>query len=617
MSTPLRTSPALSITSLAAALGLALLASGTPRPAQACGGTFCDNGPAAMPVDQTGETILFVVDQGHVEAHIQIEIDPDTGAEQFAWIVPVTALPEFSVGSQQLIANLLAGTVPAYGMGTWGEPCGFDDDGGWDGCDGTGGAAGDDGGGVKLDIGGGEPEGPTVVLATTVGAFEVFVLDGGTVAGVMTWLGDNGFQQDPAAEPILAEYLAEGHMFAAFRLAAEADVAEVHPITLRFEGDEPCVPIRLTRIAAQDDMEIRALFLSDDRVASSNYRHVTLNPLKIDWQNGGTNYREVVSRAIDEPGADGHAFVTEYAGSSDVVGRDGLVGPQWNAAAFEATTPAEAVELLLEQGLWGFDPQQGECAGLHALVEGLVGRYLVTPEGITPELICADPAGFAAEVDPLQWDAEAFALAVQQRIVEPGVHAEQLLDSWPVLTRLYTTISPHEMTFDPMFHATPELPEVGAFARLLTRNQFCDGNVSYSLPDGRLVAPNESVLFPDIAPKQMPWVETVEYLPAAGAPMVEVDHRDLIGTLLSEWNEQNGPPRSPTSVACGEDSTGGSLSGGSGSPGSSGGSVGADEPGLGCACRSVAGSSGGAGWWSACVLGLGLRRRRYRRARGH
>ena len=42
---------------------------------------------------------------------------------------------------------------------------------------------------------------------------------------------------------------------------AESDVSQIHPITLRYAGAEPCVPIRLTRIAAQDDMEIRALFL--------------------------------------------------------------------------------------------------------------------------------------------------------------------------------------------------------------------------------------------------------------------------------------------------------------------------------------------------------------------
>ena len=41
--------------------------------ARACGGTFCDVGPAAMPVDQTGENILFVIDEGFVEAHVQAD----------------------------------------------------------------------------------------------------------------------------------------------------------------------------------------------------------------------------------------------------------------------------------------------------------------------------------------------------------------------------------------------------------------------------------------------------------------------------------------------------------------------------------------------------------------
>jgi hypothetical protein len=296
-----------------ATAGLALAAWAVPRPAQACGGTFCDGGPAPMPVEQTGETILFVLDGAQIEVHIQIQYDPTTTAEQFAWVVPVTALPEFSVGSQQLFANLLGATVPAYGLGSFSEPCEFGDEGGLDGCDG----AAEDDGGLKLDIGRGEPppEEPEVVLATTVGAFEVFVLDGGTVEGVMQWLGDNGFQQDPAAEPILAEYLAEQFMFVAFRLATDAEAAEIHPITLRMPTTEPCVPIRLTRIAAQEDMEIRALFLGESRVSSSNWPHVTLNPLEIDWMGFGANYRDLVTRAVDEPGADGHAFVTEYAGS--------------------------------------------------------------------------------------------------------------------------------------------------------------------------------------------------------------------------------------------------------------------------------------------------------------
>ena len=33
-----------------------------------------------------------------------------------------------------------------------------------------------------------------------------------------------------------------------------------------------------------------------------------------------------------------------------------------------------------------------------------------------------------------------------------GVRPEQLLQTWPYLTRMYTLISPHEMIEDPLFH---------------------------------------------------------------------------------------------------------------------------------------------------------------------
>ena len=584
------------------AAGMVVLALGAARPAQACGGTFCDAGPASMPVEQTGETILFVVDEGFVEAHIQIQYDPTTEAEQFAWVVPVTALPEFSVGSQRRFATVLGATVPAFGFSSWNEPCGtWDDGGGWDGCDGTGGVGGvggDDTGGEKLDLGQG-PEEPEVVLATSVGAFEVFVLDGGTVEGVMQWLGDNGFAQDPAAEPILAEYLAERHLFVAFRLAQQADVAEIHPITLRYAGDEPCVPIRLTRIAAKDDMDIRALFLADARVASSNWRHVTLNPLRIDWLDLGASYRELVTRAVDEPGADGHAFVTEYAGPVAPVEPDGLRDPRWDAAAFATATPDEAVMQLLDQALYDWQPATGSCGPSHPLVEGLVARYLPPLDDVSPDLLCEAPVAYAALVDPLAWDGPAFAAALEERVIAPSERALELLQTFPVLTRLYTTLSPHEMTEDPMFHLVPDLPEVDLTASIGTRNSFCDGHTSFGLPDGRLVTMPRRFVWPEIAPDQMPLVETIEYLPAAGAPVVEVDHRDAIAALLDAWHAEHGPPRSPVAAACGD------------GPGASSDtdSAGASEGGgKGCGCR-----QGGDGPASIVLLGLaglGLRRRR-------
>lgn len=585
-------------------LSLALASTAVSRPAHACGGTFCDGGANPMPVDQTGETILFVIDQGHVEAHIQIQYDPDSGAQQFAWVVPVTALPEFSVGSQPLFTNLLDGSVPAYGSTRWNEPCAWDSDGDWDdGCD----DSGDDGDSFRLDLGlpGEDPELPEVLVAKTVGAFEVFVLDGGTVQGVMQWLGDNGFAQDQTAEPILQEYLDEGHLFAAFRLATRAEASEIHPITLRFAGDEPCVPIRLTRIAAREDMEIRALFLGDSRVASSNYRHVTLNPLRLDWLASGANYRELVSRAVDEPGADGHAFVTEYAGPSDVVMRQGLLDPRWDPNAFaQAQGLGEVADLLLEQGLVGYDPA-GECAGLHPLVEGMVAQFLPTPEEVPLSMLCEKLGSFVDAVDPMAWDGLQFAAQMQERIVDPGLRANELLDTWPVLTRLYTTLSPHEMTMDPMFHPVPEQPEQPVLTQLGARNSFCDGDVSFSLPDGRLVAMDGFGAWPEIAPDQMPWAQTVEYLPAAGAPVVEVDHRPLIDSLLEAWNAEHGPPRSPVSAWC--DGTTGDTYGGPNGGVITGNQ--SDEAPSGCGCQSRGTGTAEAAWWSLVLLGLRRRRR--------
>ena len=559
-----------------------------------------------MPVDQTGETILFVLDGAEVEVHISIAYDPDTDASQFAWVVPVTALPEFSVGSQQLFGNLLAGTVPSYGVGNYFESCGgsFGEDG--DFCDGTGAGDGfDESGGDKLDLGPSEPPPPEVVLHTTVGAFEVFVLDGGTVEGVMQWLGDNGFQQDPAAEPILDEYLTEGHLFVAFRLTTDAEASEIHPITLRIPTTEPCVPIRLTRIAAKEDMDIRAFFLADGRVSSLNWRHVTLNPLKLDWIGLGANYREVVTMAVDEPGADGHAWVTEYAGGSELVPLDGILGEAWDSLPFETASPEAAVQLLVDQALWGYPPGTGECGPLNPLVGALVASYLPVPPDVPLSYLCENPAGYAAAVDPLAWDGPAFAAELQQRVIDPAVHATELLQTWPYLTRLYTTISPGEMNEDPMFHPTPGLPDVTDLVQLGTVNNFCDGDTSFSLPDARLVALLDSSSWPDIAPEQMPWVETIEYLPADGAPVIEVDHRELIQGLLDAWNAVNGPPRSPISAACGEDSTGGLTVG---SSDDTSGGAGIDDGLASCDCRSTGGGHG-----SIVLVGLGLlglRRRR-------
>ena len=54
---------------------------GLSPPARACGGFFCSQ----VPVDQSGENIVFAVDGTTVTAYIQISYVG--AAEQFAWIL--------------------------------------------------------------------------------------------------------------------------------------------------------------------------------------------------------------------------------------------------------------------------------------------------------------------------------------------------------------------------------------------------------------------------------------------------------------------------------------------------------------------------------------------------
>jgi MYXO-CTERM domain-containing protein len=606
------------LTSLAAG---AAIAAAYPQTAEACGGTFCDVGPTAMPVDQTGENILFIMDEGSVEAQIQIQYDPDSTAAVFAWVVPVTEVPTFAVGSDRLFTNLLNGTVPSYGFSSQFEQCG-DVDGG-----GTGAGGGDTSGGGDSTGGGGGPE---VVFEDTVGAFDIVVLSGGTASEVMDWLAANNYEQDPAAEPILEDYLSEGYLFAAFRLTNGAEVAEIHPISLTFQNPEACVPLRLTRIAAQEDMDVRTFFLSDNRVVPENYRHVLVNPLRLDWANFADNYKEVITLAVDADGADGHAFVTEYAGDSSVASQGGLYSPAWDAAPFQTALPVDVIDLLEAQGLvfcfdGGFGSDGGSdtggngpvCQYNHTLIRGLLQQYLPIPASVTEADFYGCLSCYEGLIDMAAWDGPAFAAAVQERVIDAGLHAEQLLTTYPYLTRMYTTISPAEMTADPFFQQNADLPDVDLTTQLATQFITCDNTSVWTLPDGREVYSPIAGTFPDFV-AEMPWEEEIEDTPEVGAPLSIVDNTDLINTQLTEHNCLY---NYPSPEACGNPPDGGDTDGGTGS-GTGGGSAGTggtgDGPGQdgditsdGCQCTASGSPRGGALGFGLLALGLlGLRRRR-------
>ena len=507
---------------------------GAPRAAQACGGTFCDAGPQIMPVDQTGETIVFWIDEGgsepHTEAHIQIQYEGD--AERFAWIIPVMAAPEVLVGSQALFDNLLTATQPVFqtqsttvgdcfgGMG-FGCAMAREDSAGGDLNGFT--TFADDGGDSDTD-------GPDILDRGFAGAFEYVTLTGDTVAEVVDWLDMAGYAQDDDAPPILQEYLDEGFVFVAVKLRSGVGVDEIHPLAIRYPGTEPCIPIRLTRIAAVEDMAIRAMFLGEDRVASSNWPHVILNHLALDYVNNpAASYAEAVSLAIDEAG--GRAFVTEYAGTDVIVSTSDLRDPRWNPAAFAEIAAVGVVEELSDQTLMAC--LNDTCNFFHPQIRALLERFLPAPDGMDPEQFWSCLSCYEGLIDADAWDPTAFAAALDEQIVGPGDHAVEMLADATYLTRLYTVLSPHEMTEDPLFHVVRGVGNVDTLFDA-TRVNDCDGGPTvFELPDGRSVALTEGGTMPDL---ELPVAARIERIPAMGPAQVEVDNEPEIDAALDAYN---------------------------------------------------------------------------------
>ena len=632
------------LASLIAATAAVWLA--VPSVAHACGGTFCDAGPtvgptSVMPVDQTGENVMFVVAEGQVEAHIQIQYTGDP--ERFAWIVPVMAEPTVEVGSDLLFTELQDSTVPTFTVSPRTENCGgaIDFGGGGGGGGGGCGAAGPDE--PLADFGADDPaiddddndDDPTVRQRELAGSYEYVVLEGGSVNGIVNWLDENGFAQDEDAPPILQEYIDDGFLFVAFKLRSGHGVDQIHPIVLRYPGNEACVPLRLTRIAARDDMGVRTFFLGRDRVTPTNFRHVQLNPLKFDWDNPGANYEEAVTRAVDEDGADGHGFVTEYAGTSNVVSSPAFNSDRWQSEPFRSASPDNLTMLLAEHNL--MTCMWDECYPTHPLVPSLLQAYVPPPPGVDPKEFYActscyadwqpddDSAGDTSEGGstsgdsgggstgvgsstgvggstgdtggdtettgagstgattdvgstgastndtsdegstsgepdgtgtdggtggdiptpdawPASWDTEGLANALEEQVVAPSRHAAALVSKFPYLTRMYTTLSPSEMTRDPLFSEMPGLPDVDNVWSA-TRFNRCDGPDRVVLDSGPVIWFTESDQPPEFS--QMPYGRIVEEF-FTGAPMTLRNHVEAIGDELAAWNaEHQGPDITP------------------------------------------------------------------------
>ena len=492
----------------------ALLASGATAmvahtaPAAACGGFFCQN----VPVDQTGEQILFAMEGDQVEAQVQIQYQG--AAADFSWVVPTPSLPEIGVSSSAVFSRLAANAGIRFQLD-------------WDTVNGCypwlfeGDASA--GGGPPSGTGGTPTDGGvTVVQQSQVGPYDYTILQATSLDPLLTWLADNDYNVPAAAGALLEPYVLMGDTmhFVAFKLQKDRDVGDIQPVTLRYEDDQPMIPIQLTAIATQPDLGVTVNILGQTRSVPENFLHVGINEARVNWMQYGSNYNALINDAMDEAG--GQGFATEFAGptgaESIFAGLFFTEGRYDTAALASITDPVAFFSAMQAQGF------AGDTQLLNLLTRFIPMPAELAASGLQPRDFYNNLSSYASYLVGQPFDAPAFANELELVIVGPLRHAQELFDRNPYFTRLYTSLSAEEMTVDPVFTFNSELGDVSNVHRatgLILCDDLNSGGtnvpVTITLADGRQVL---TTLYGDHAAHDaLPAAYDIAETGSAGAPV--------------------------------------------------------------------------------------------------
>lgn len=609
-------------TAYATLLAAALL--GGARTAHACGGFFCSQ---SQPVNQAAERIVFAAnDDGSVTAVIQILYEGPS--QDFSWLLPISTVPkdnQIGVASDRAFQQLQNSTNPNYLLTTRVEG----------NCAGTRTGAGI-GTSTAADTGTGgstpgTDDGVTVEATGVVGPFEWTVLGldaslSDPAAAAVTWLTDHGYDVTPGAPKLLGPYLADGMYLLALRLTKDSDAGSIRPIVLTYDAKLPMIPIKLTAVAANDDMGVMAWVLSSARAVPANYLSLELNEARINWFNAASNYDDVVSAAADDAG--GQGFVTEFAGSTTALDKtvwSDFDEQDWRG--FKTAVYSSFSEL--------FD----QSYALYGDWDGFwdAARKVVTlPAGVAFADFQLCPSCYpGAEFSPSAWIA-----ALESDVIQPVRDVQVLIDRHPYVTRLYSTLSAAEMTIDPLFTFNADLADVSNIHRA-ERVIECNSNVTQTQATWRVELPQGGVIrgtgaeaqagtWPGVALDLPPNLK-ITRMGATGPGVVLENNSDKIQTLLAEHNAQvpmagEGMAGAATAGAGGAIATGGSSgtaggrSGVSGSVGTAG-TAGSNttggkssSSGGGCALSSSRAPASAWAWLGLAGMGLLVRRRRTKAA---
>jgi hypothetical protein len=454
-------------------------------------------------VIQTGEKIFFSYEGGMVTAHVQILYSGD--ARAFAWVVPTPSQPTVTVGSDQLFTVLDTATQPTFGV-TWQNFCAPNPS---LSCGCASPAALSDR--VTEDAG----SGVKVISEGPVGPFETAVLSSTNPGDLSKWLTDHGFDVGPDAMKLLAPYVEKHDYFVALKLQAERGTGDLQPIVLKFASTEgPCVPIRLTSLAAQPDLGIAVFLLGEGRAVSTNYLNLVINESHLNWAgNTPLSYTAAVTAAADEAG--GHGFATDFSGPTATAlaqVKASLKG--YDRGAVGTTNALDFVKAVRTAGFIGASQN----------VLSILQRCVPIPQdlGVAPVSFYQGIETYSSSVAQATVTQPACGDDIDTLVAAPLRDAEDALTRLPTLTRLYTTLSADEMTEDPIFAFNKDLPEVKAARQVKGTFQCSNGQIvrtDFVGTDGRTF----STPFQQVD-KVTPALLRAEKMSASGPPETKIDN---------------------------------------------------------------------------------------------
>lgn len=406
-----------------------------PVAGSACGGFFCQT----LPIDQAGEQIVFRKDSSQITAMVQIQFEGE--ASDFGWVVPVPSTPEIDIGNNAVFTALDLATRPQFNLTRSGQACEVSV------------LATSSGGDASVDENDSVADSGVIVESVEeVGSYIATVISGTDPQAVANWLLERNYQLTADGAGLLAPYVEDGMKFVALKLQDNRDEGSIQPLILKYQSEKPVIPIRLTAVAALEDMGVLVWVVGDARAVPENYLHVTPNYTRLNWYTGSSNayasYQSLITDAMNEAG--GQGFATDYAGRFNNLGSrlpsaEGLrnslnqLGSLGNADFITGTLSA-----------FGSDPS----------VLSALAAVLPLPDGQTASLYFDQTAlSVSYTGEELAAARAALDTFIRDDVIEPTRVSVDLLDDNRYLTRLYTTLSADEMTVDPAFVFNSDMGE--------------------------------------------------------------------------------------------------------------------------------------------------------------